>query len=169
VFLIPFCALLDIISLANLKEEVNMERRPNRSDKYQYLINEVTITNEFMESFSNVSSISHMLNPFEYSEELENAKEELKKEVWKLAKTVMTDNQFKIFGMLSQGLTQWEIAKILDVNQSSITKSVNGNIDYKNGQKIYGGFMKKMKKAVSESPEIQNILNKISDLTYEKF
>ena len=64
-------------------------------------------------------------------------------------------------------MTQIEIAKRLNVNQSSITKSINGNCDYRNGKKIYGGAKKKLRRIANSDAEVQNILDKIADIQNE--
>lgn len=62
-----------------------------------------------------------------------------------------------------------EIAKELGVNQSSVVKSLHGNVDYRNGgKKIYGGITKKLKKAAQKSESIQTILTQINELQEEK-
>ena len=62
-----------------------------------------------------------------------------------------------------------EIAKILNVNQSSITKSLNGNVDYKNGKKVYGGATKKIKKIIESDDKIKDILSRMNELRSEKW
>ena len=52
---------------------------------------------------------------------------------------------------------------MLNVNQSSITKSLNGNVDYKNGKKIYGGARKKIRKIIENDDKIKDILQKMAD------
>lgn len=71
--------------------------------------------------------------------------------------------------MCASGKTQIEIAKILGVNQSSITKCIHGNVDYKNkdakGKPItYGGVRLKLQKIAKEDKKVNEILNKIADL-----
>jgi hypothetical protein len=62
-----------------------------------------------------------------------------------------------------------EIAKMLNVNQSSITKSLNGNVDYKNGKRIYGGAKKKINKIIQSDDKIISILQKMEELRNEKW
>ena len=68
---------------------------------------------------------------------------------------------------MRDGYTQHEIANALGVNQSSVTKSISGNIDYKNGGVAYGGSIKKLRKLIKNDPKIQEILKRIEDLTEE--
>ena len=114
-----------------------MERRKNRSDHYQYILLETVCSNDMMEAFCNEDSISARLNPFEYNEDLIELEEQLKKEFWRVVDTLLTPRQREVIRLYADGYTQMEIAKMLNVNQSSITKSLNGNVDYKNGKKIY--------------------------------
>ena len=60
--------------------------------------------------------------------------------------------------------TQIEIAKQLNVNQSSITKSINGNCDYRSGKRVYGGAKKKLRRLADEDLEVQEILANIAAL-----
>ena len=62
-----------------------------------------------------------------------------------------------------------EIAKKLKVNQSSITKSLNGNVDYKNGKKIYGGSKKKILKIIESDEKIKQILDKMQEIRAAKW
>lgn len=136
-----------------------MERRKNRSDKYQWVLLETVCSNEMLESFSNDDSISARLNPFEYNEELIELEEQLKKEFWRVVDTLLTPRQREVIRLYADGYTQMEIAKMLNVNQSSITKSLNGNVDYKNGKKIYGGARKKIRKIIENDDKIKEILS----------
>jgi len=138
--------------------EVNVERRKNRSDKYQWVLLETVCSNEMLESFCNEDSISARLNPFEYNETLMDLEDQLKKEFWRVVETLLTPRQKEVIKLYADGYTQMEIAKMLNVNQSSITKSLNGNVDYKNGKKIYGGARKKIRKIIENDDKIKKIL-----------
>jgi predicted transcriptional regulator len=72
-----------------------------------------------------------------------------------------------VIRLYADGYTQMEIAKMLNVNQSSITKSLNGNVDYKNGKKVYGGARKKIRKIIELDDEIKQILQEMADLRDE--
>ncbi len=146
-----------------------MERRKNRSDKYQWVLLETVCSNDMMESFCNEDSISARLNPFEYNEDLIELEEQLKKEFWRVVDTLLTSRQREVIRLYADGYTQMEIAKMLNVNQSSITKSLNGNVDYKNGKKIYGGARKKIRKIIENDEKIKDILNKMRDAREEKW
>lgn len=141
-----------------------MEKRKNRSDCYQYLILESVCSNEMMETFSNEDSIYNRLNPFAYNEELLNLEDQLKEEFWRLVDDLLTPRQKAVLKLASEGYTQMEIAKKLKVNQSSITKSLNGNVDYKNGRKTYGGSKRKILKLIENDEKIKEILAKMSEI-----
>lgn len=146
-----------------------MERRKNRSDKYQWVLLETVCSNEMLESFCNEDSISARLNPFEYNETLMDLEEQLKKEFWRVVETLLTPRQKEVIKLYADGYTQMEIAKMLNVNQSSITKSLNGNVDYKNGKKIYGGAKKKINKIIQSDEKIKKILAEMQACREEKW
>lgn len=145
------------------------ERRPNRSDKYQWALLETVCSNDMMEAFSNEESIYKRLNPFSYNEEIMNLEDELKLEFWRIVETLLTPRQREVIRLYSDGYTQMEIAKMLNVNQSSITKSLNGNVDYKNGKKIYGGAKKKLNKIIQNDTKIKDILRRIQELRDDEY
>lgn len=141
-----------------------MTKRQNRSDKYQYILLETVCSNEMMETFCNEDSIYNRLNPFEYNENLIELEEQLKKEFWRVVDTLLTPRQREVIRLYADGYTQMEIAKMLNVNQSSITKSLNGNVDYKNGKKVYGGARKKIRKIIEMDDKIKDILQKMAEV-----
>jgi len=104
------------------------------------------------------------LNAFSYNEEILDLQDQLKKEFWRLVDEQLTDRQKEVLHLSADGMTQMEIAKLLNVNQSSITKSINGNCDYRNGKKVYGGANKKLRKLIEDDEKIQIILKKILEL-----
>jgi DNA-binding CsgD family transcriptional regulator len=122
-----------------------------------------------MEAFSNEDSICHRLNPFEYNEDLLDLEDQLKIEFWRIVNTLLTPRQKEVIKLYADGYTQMEIAKMLNVNQSSITKSLNGNVDYKNGKKVYGGAKKKINKIIENDVKIKEILTKMATLRSEKW
>jgi DNA-binding CsgD family transcriptional regulator len=116
-----------------------------------------------MAEFSEAQGLVENYNP-EDREQLLVLREQLKGEFWRLAKENLTGRQFQVIELLSKGYTQIEIAKQLNVNQSSITKSVNGNCDYRNGRKIYGGAKKKLRRLADRDPKIQDIITQIAEI-----
>jgi len=94
-------------------------------------------------------------------------KEQLNAAFWRIIRTRLTSRQCQVIELYAQGLTQTEIAKKLNVNQSSITKSINGNCDYRNGKKIYGGAKKKLKRIAAQDGEIQDILHRMGEIQSE--
>ncbi len=99
-----------------------------------------------------------------YTEEMLDLKEQLRDEFWRLVDEELTPRQKEVVHLYADGLTQTEIAKKLGVNQSSVTKSLNGNCDYRNGKKVYGGAKKKLGRLVQQDPRIQEILARIGQL-----
>lgn len=146
-----------------------MEKRKNRSDSYQWILLETACSNEMMAAFCNEDSIYNRLNPYNYDEDLLKLEDELKVEFWRIVDTLLTPRQKEVIRLYADGYTQMEIAKMLNVNQSSITKSLNGNVDYKNGKKIYGGARKKIKKIIEGDEKIKDILQRMSEIRLEKW
>lgn len=146
-----------------------MDRRKNRSDKYQWVLIETVCSNDMMESFCNEDGIYNRLNPFGYNEDILELEDQLKKEFWRIVDTLLTPRQKQVIRLYADGYTQMEIAKILNVNQSSITKSLNGNVDYKNGKKVYGGARKKIRKIIENDQRIIDILQKMQECREERW
>jgi DNA-binding CsgD family transcriptional regulator len=140
-----------------------MGRKSNRSNGYQHLFAEQPYSNEMMAEFSEGQALVENLRP-EDRERLLDLRDDLKKEFWRLAKESLTERQYQVIELLAKGYTQIEIAKQLNVNQSSITKSVNGNCDYRNGKKIYGGARKKLRRLAGQDSDIQAIITQIAEI-----
>jgi transcriptional regulator len=122
-----------------------------------------------LDIFSDNDSIYKKLNPFSYNDDIAELEEQLKKELWRIIEDNLTERQKEVVKLYASGKTQIEIAKTLGVNQSSITKCINGNVDYKNkdtkGKPItYGGVRLKLQKIVKEDQKVNEILQKIADL-----
>jgi len=139
----------------------------NRSDKYQHVLLESPCAPDVLTEFSDARGIGGLLNHAEYNEELYELQDRLKAAFWRIIKTRLTKRQCEVIQLYADGYTQTEIAKILNVNQSSITKSINGNCDYRNGRRIYGGAKKKLRKIAAQDEEIQTILTQIAEIQGE--
>jgi DNA-directed RNA polymerase specialized sigma24 family protein len=138
----------------------------NRSDQYQHLLQETSTSPDVLTEFSDSRGMHALLNGASYSECLIELKEKLRVALWRLIDSKLTDRQKEVIYLHCDGYTQTEIAKKLGVNQSSITKSINGNCDYnyKSGKRVYGGAKKKLRKLSLQDSEIQEILRQIGDL-----
>lgn len=155
-----------------------MDRKKNRSDIYQFLFTESLCSSEIMSIFSNDDSISYKLNPYQYNEEVMDLEDQLRKEFWRIVNNLLTPRQRDVIKLAAEGYTQMEIAKMLNVNQSSVTKSLNGNVDYKNSKpdkngktshRSYGGSKRKLIKIIENDPKIKNILAKIAEIRDTKW
>ena len=89
------------------------EKRLPRSQRYQHLILEKAFNNEMLEAFSNQDSISDILNPFEYNEDLMDLEDQLKVEFWRIVEENLTPRQREVMKLYASNLTQAEIAKTL--------------------------------------------------------
>jgi len=149
------------------KIKIDRDFTKNRSDRYQHVLVESSCSPDMLTEFSDARGITGVLNCGDYNEELLDLKEQLVAAFWRIIRTKLTPRQCEVIELYAQGLTQTEIAKRLNVNQSSITKSINGNCDYRNGKKIYGGAKKKLRRIAAQDPEIQEILRQMGDLQSE--
>lgn len=149
------------------KIKFNRNFSKNRSDKYQHVLVESSCSPEILTEFSELRGIAGFLNMTEYNEEYLNLRDKLHQELWRLMKEVLTNRQYEIIVLTAQGYTQVQIANKLGVNQSSITKSINGNCDYKKGRRIYGGARKKLRAAVKKDERVQEILSEMAELVEE--
>ena len=143
-----------------------VDRTKNRSDHYQNIFAELPYSNEMMAEFAERDGITTRNDP-ELRERYLDAKERLRLAFWRLIDEQLTDRQTEVLKLLCKGLTQIEIANKLNVNQSSITKSINGNCDYKNGKRVYGGAKKKLIRLVEKDKEIQEILKELTEINSE--
>ncbi len=149
------------------KIKIDRDFTKNRSDKYQHVLVEASCSPEMLAEFSEMRGITGQLNHAVYSEKLFALQDQLKAELWRVIRTKLTKRQCEVIEYYAQGFTQIEIAKKLGVNQSSITKSINGNCDYRNGKKIYGGAKKKLRRIAEQDPKVQEILGKIAEIQEE--
>lgn len=136
------------------------DKKGMRSDKYQWIILEVPID---MFAISETVDLDGQLHNLKYSPRFLELNDQAFSRIYEIAKQVLTPRQFVIINMFMKGMTQMEIAKQLGCNQSSITKSLNGNADYKNnnGKKHYGGTNKKMKKYILQDPVLKQIMGEM--------
>jgi predicted DNA-binding protein YlxM (UPF0122 family) len=150
------------------KIKIDRDFTKNRSDRYQHVLVEASCSPDMLAEFSDSRGIAGMVNSPNYDEELFDLQDKLRGELWRIIRTKLTKRQCEVIELYAQGLTQIEIAKKLNVNQSSITKSINGNCDYRNGKKVYGGAKKKLRRLADQDEEIQGILTRINELQGDK-
>ncbi len=144
------------------------KKRANRSDSYQWIINEIPVDVDILSTYSNGQGYQGALNPFQYDERYLDLEDKLKARTRELMALHLTERQKAIIDLYYEGLTQSEIAEKLGCNQSSVTKSLNGNRDYsKDSTKVYGGSTKKLKKLFHADPEIKQILEEMRELIEE--
>jgi predicted transcriptional regulator len=138
-----------------------------------------------MEAFCNEDSIYNRLNPYDYNEKMIELEDQLKVEFWRVVETLLTERRKQVIRLYADGYTQSETAKMLGVNQSSITKSFNGNRAYSNKNpkdinqqntnqqnnknKSYGGSRRKLQRIISDDSKIQEILTKMAEVRGEKW
>lgn len=140
-------------------------KRNARSEKYQYLFLEIPVGDDKLNIYEDTESIGGRDINAINKERILDLQEQLKDRMFELMKIHATERQQYIVGEWMKGKTQLEMAKDLNVNQSSITKSINGNTSYgKNNKKQHGGLIIKMQKVCASDPQIQAIMEELSDL-----
>lgn len=136
----------------------------NRSGGYQWVILESPQSPDSITECSDAQGMVGTINDGANGEVIHELQELLKSEYWNLIERELTSRQKEVIKLCAQGKTQVDIAKILNVNQSSVTKSLNGNVDYRHGKRVYGGAKKKLRRLAQKEPAIQAILKQIADL-----
>jgi predicted DNA-binding protein YlxM (UPF0122 family) len=135
------------------------DTRGCRSQKYQYIINEICWDNDALSAFEDMSD--------PYHEEISCLRDELLEHVKRIMNSKLTVHQREILDMYYfKNMTQTEIADYFGTNQSSVVKSISGNTIKENGKvSFYGGSLKKLRKYCHEDAEIIEILMKLKELT----
>lgn len=141
-----------------------MARRKNKSDSYQHKIVEISVDPVLLNEFPLAESLSSQLKLSKYSEKFDELRDELLQEVLEIINTGLTSRQAQVVTLRLEGKTQIQIAEELGIHQTTVHKTLMGNIDYANNKKCYGGAIKKLKKLCSKSSEIQNILEEMETL-----
>lgn len=134
------------------------------SDTTAYGFIEISIDPNLLNNFSNEDGISAYLNSYGSTEEIQRLKNELLTEVMNIINNDLTDKQKEVIKMTYlDGKTQNEISIELGKHQTTIHKILQGNIDYNNQKKRYGGALKKIRKLCRNSEKIQSILSKMRE------
>jgi len=144
-------------------EGVPMARKRNKSDSYQYRIVEIAIDPGMLSDFAAEDGFGAQLQDSGYSEKIRELRVELMQEVRRLINTILTGRQMQVVNLRLEGKTQVEIAEMLGIHQTTVHKTLSGNIDYKNGEARYGGAIKKLKKMCSKDERVIAILQQIEE------
>jgi DNA-binding CsgD family transcriptional regulator len=141
-----------------------MPRKSNKSSSYQYRIIEVTVDPYLLSDFAAEEGLGAQLGVSGYSEEIHDLRLQLMEEVKRLIDTSLTRRQAEVILLNLDGRTQIQIAEALGICQTTVHKTLRGNIDYKNGAARYGGAIKKLKKLCSKDKQVLDILRKINNV-----
>jgi DNA-binding NarL/FixJ family response regulator len=130
---------------------------------YNYV--EISMDPHLLNNFSNDAGIAAFLTSQEYSEEFQDLRRELLEELMHIINHRLTPKQREIMKLtFLEGRTQKEISTELGRHQSTIHKTIQGNIDYSTVEKKrYGGALKKIKKLCDSNERIQGILIKMKE------
>lgn len=134
------------------------------ADVTSYSFIEISIDPSVLNNFSNEDGIAAYFNSFGASEEFQQLKTELLQEVMFIINNCLTEKQKEVIKMTYlEGKTQNEISIELGKHQTTIHKILQGNIDYNNQKKRYGGALKKIRKLCANNRKIQDILIKMRE------
>jgi hypothetical protein len=149
--------------------EKNLDDTRGRVNSYQWKFHESTYSPlewDTIESLQFLTSIHTLRSDYEYlldmDDQLHTAFHFL------FTHPILTKHQQRVLFLLSQSLSQVEMAKLFNCNQTSIHKALYGNLTYQiiNGQKtsfLYGGIKTKLIKLVKQSFEIKSIMKEMSN------
>ena len=135
-----------------------MTRNKPRSNRYQWQFHELVF-----DPWSEHGYLFNSADPLHCARN-EQLIAELIRAWWRIVDCHLTERQRYVLRCTAAGMKQTEIAKRLDVNQSSITKSINGNVQYSGrfaGLK-YGGAARKVQSIAADDPEIQSIVRQLN-------
>ena len=134
---------------------------------------EISIDPHLLNNFSNEEGMASFLEAHSCTEEFLRLKNELLSEVMEIIEHCLTDKQREVMKMTYlEGKTQNEISSELGKHQTTIHKILQGNIDYNNQKKRYGGALKKIRKLCANNEKIQKILALMKEqaaASYESF
>lgn len=139
-------------------------RRKNKSDVYQHKIVEISVDPVLLNEFPLAESLGSQLKLSKYSERFDELRDELLQEVLHIVNTGLTSRQAQVVTLRLEGKTQIQIAEELGIHQTTVHKTLMGNIDYANNKKCYGGAIKKLQKLCYKNTEIQEILDEMEEL-----
>ena len=125
---------------------------------------EISIDPVLLNNFSTEEGIGAYFNSCSTSEEFQQLKNELLLEVMGIIDNHLIGKQREVMYMTyMEGKTQNEISNELGKHQTTIHKILQGNIDYNNQKKRYGGALKKIRKLCQKNEKVQNILTKMRE------
>lgn len=140
-----------------------------RSDDVQYKYREILI-DPYLLSTVSFDDLQYIMSNEDLVDEMKGLSEDLLSRVVEIIDTQLTSRQKEVVQLIYfQKKTQMEAADMLGVCQTTVHKVLKGNIDYKNGQKRYGGAIKKIKKLCANDDTIQNILTRMEDIRAELY
>jgi len=129
------------------------------SDPVQHFYKEFPTDSRFFEHRNEWAGIYPGTTPNQ--EELSELNDKLGRALVKIAKAICTEKQWSyLYNYYFLDKSQIEVAEKLDVCQSSVHKSIYGNIDYLRNER-YGGSLHKISKFCNKSEEVLELRRKI--------
>jgi predicted transcriptional regulator len=139
-------------------------RKKNKSDSYQHKIVEISVDPSILSEFPLAESLGSQLNLSKHSERFDELRDSLLNRVLFVINCGLTGRQAQVITLRLEGKTQIQIAEELGIHQTTVHKTLMGNIDYANNKKCYGGAIKKLRKLCNKDVEIQVILEEMESI-----
>lgn len=130
----------------------------SRSDHYQWKLKEILFCPYVL------GELIEERGADETDPELMDRREEFARLLLTRIPSYLTEHQAQVFELVMiQGKTQVEAAKIIGCNQSSITKALKGNMDYRDprGMKRFGGMFRRVRKMMVKDLEVMELAGEL--------
>jgi DNA-binding CsgD family transcriptional regulator len=134
-----------------------------RSQSYQHIFKEVSVSDDFLHSFESGQSALTQ----EEIEELDDLRAELRVNFWRTAELMLTETQYSVVRLTADGYSQTEIAQIRSTHQSTIHKILHGNPAIVGGvirSHKHGGAIPKLRRILLADPEVVRILDRMREI-----
>lgn len=150
----------------NYRKHRDPNIKPTASDAYQHKFHEISIDPMDLDDFDVTRGLGqHFLN-IALTEKFYELQAKLVAAVKRIINKQLTKHQAEILYRTMDGYTQLEIADKLGICQTSVFKSLHGNMVYEDGvqTKTHGGSLVKLKRLCDEDAEILEILAEMAEV-----
>lgn len=146
-----------------MPKKITINETIENSGEITHNLIEITVDPNFLNNFANEDGINNYFNSAIDTEEFQKLKTRLIEEVLKIINSHLTKIQKNVLCLTYfEGKTQQEISSIIRRHQTSVHKTLQGNIDYINNKR-YGGAIKKIQKICKKNKIIQEILKEMKE------
>lgn len=136
----------------------------SRSDKYQYILKEISTDNKFLINYTNNQSLNATINNYKYNEKILDLQDQLMKRVWEIINLICTAHQKEIIILYyKDNYTHKEIGIKKKISTTSVVKSIVGNCNYNKNKRFFGGALPKVKKKLLKDEIYLNLSKQIQE------